>query len=212
MDFEQAIQARHSVRKFTAQPVATKDLKAILADAQLAPSWVNSQPYHVHVVTGKTLERVRAKQATLDQAGTKGTPDVPLMSRQKWSAQAQANMAAWSQGLGAAGPEMAGNAAQLYHAPVVLYLTLPTDYSEWSLYDLGAFGNSLVLSASSRGIASMTAYQFIKYPAMLRQEVGIPTEEKIIIGIGLGYRDDTALVNTIKSTRMALDEITTWHD
>ncbi|CAM3262252.1 nitroreductase [Lactiplantibacillus plajomi] len=212
MEFQQAIQSRHSVRKFTDQPVTPATVKAILTDAQQAPSWVNSQPYHVHVAMGKSLERVRQQQADLEQAGMTGTPDVPLMSRKQWSPQAQANMAAWSQNLGAAGNEMAANAAQLYHAPVVLYLTLPAGYSDWSLYDLGAFGNSIVLSASSRGLASMTAYQFIKYPKMLRQQLVIPDDEKIIIGIGLGYRDDAALVNTIKATRMPLTDILSVHD
>lgn len=212
MDFEETIHARRSVRKFTAQPIPQTTLTAILTAAQQAPSWVNSQPYHIHLVTGATLANVRAQQATLDQAGTKGTPDLPLLSRKEWSSQAQANMASWTAHLGDAGQEMAPSAAYLYNAPVVLYLTLPKGYSNWSLYDLGALGNSLVLAATAQGLGSMTAYQFIKYPAMLRQQTGIPADEDIIMGIGLGYRDDAALVNTIKSDRMKLADILTVHD
>ncbi|KRM83005.1 hypothetical protein FC35_GL001029 [Limosilactobacillus coleohominis DSM 14060] len=57
----------------------------------------------------------------------------------------------------------------------------------------------------------MTAYQFIKYPDMLRKELNIADDEEIIIGIGLGYSDDSVLVNTIKSNRMDLDDILTIH-
>lgn len=209
MEFEQTIKNRHSVRKFTDQKVSLAVVEEILTDAQLAPSWVNSQPYRIHVAVGATLEKIRAHQVQLDHAGAKGAPDLPLMSRKLWSPQGQQNMAAWTAGLGEAGKLMADNAAQLYNAQVVLYLTLPKGYSEWSLYDLGALGNMIVLGATARGIGSMTAYQFIKYPQMLRQNVSINDDEDIIMGIGLGYRDDGALVNTIKSTRMKLNNILT---
>ncbi len=212
LTIEQALHQRHSVRQFTDQPVPLATVREILAAAQLAPSWVNSQPYQIHLAMGAPLERVRQQQAAQEAAGKAGTPDLPVMSRQDWSAQAQRNMADWSAGLGDAGQAMGATAAQLYHAPVVLYLTLPKGYSNWSLYDLGSLGNSIVLAATDRGLASMTAYQFIKYPQMLRRELAIPADEDIIVGIGLGYRDDQALVNTIRATRMPLDEILTVHD
>lgn len=211
MEFEQVLQNRHSVRKFTDQAVPLADLQKIIRDAQLAPSWVNSQPYHVHLVVGEALERVRHEQFVLEQKRVKGHSDVPVMSRQKWSKQAQTNMAAWTQGLGEAAEMMGPSAAKLYNAQAVIYLTLPKGYSAWSLYDLGSFGNDIVLGASDRGIASMTAYQFVKYPKMLRQQLNISDEEDIIIGIGLGYRDEAAVVNRITSSRVDLDQILTVH-
>lgn len=211
MEFEQALKNRHSVRQFTDQTVSLDTLRQIIADAQLAPSWVNSQPYHVHLALGAALTRVRQAQAQLEAAGTKGHSDVPVMSRKDWSSAAQQNMAAWTRGLGELASEMGPAAAQLYNAQAVLYLTLPKGYSAWSLYDLGAFGNDIVLGASNCGIASMTAYQLVKYPGMLRRQLGIPDDEDIIIGIGLGYRDDSATVNKITSTRMSLDKVLSVH-
>ncbi|WP_158610665.1 nitroreductase [Lactiplantibacillus garii] len=213
MDLTQAIKNRHSVRQFTDEKVPLATIKAILQDAQLAPSWVNSQPYQVHLLMGDALEAVRTAQAQLEKAGTKGTPDVPVMGRQHWSPQAQRNMAAWTAGLGNAAPLMAPAAAQLYHAPAILYLTLPTGYSDWSLYDLGAFGESILLGASARGLATMTAYQLIKYPQLLRQHLNISAAQQIIIGIAIGKEDPAAAVNTqIKTTRMPLDAILTVHE
>ena len=91
----------------------------------------------------------------------------------------------------------------------MVYLTLPKGYSPWFLYDLGAFGENIILGASDQGIASMTAYQFVKYPQMLRQQPAISDQEDIIIGIGLGYRDTTAMVNQITASRMDLNKILT---
>lgn len=53
----------------------------------------------------------------------------------------------------------------------------------------------------------MTAYQFVKYPEMLHQELEIPKDEKIIVGIGLGYRDEDTKVNEIRSSRNRLEEV-----
>ncbi|HJF54268.1 MAG TPA: nitroreductase [Limosilactobacillus coleohominis] len=211
MDFEQVIKNRRSTRQFTDQKIALETIKKVLQEAQLAPSWVNSQPYHIHLAMGDSLEKVRAQQEKFDNSGAKGNPDLPMMSRKDWPTQAQANMAEWTNGLGAAGKEMGPASAKLYNAQAILYLTLPKGYSLWSLYDLGSFGNSIVLAATNQELASMTAYQFIKYPEMLRKELNIADDEEIIIGIGLGYPDDSALINTIKSNRMDLDDILTIH-
>lgn len=211
MEFEKVINGRQSTRQFTDQKVPLNVIKAILKDAQQAPSWVNSQPYHVHLAIGDALEAVRDQQEQLDNSGATGTPDLPMKSRKEWSAQAQDNMAEWTNHLGDGGKEMGPAAAKLYNAQAIIYLTLPKNYSLWSLYDLGSFGNSIVLGATDKGIGSMTAYQFIKYPQMLRERLNISDDEKIIIGIGLGYRDQAALVNSISSTRMPLDKILTIH-
>lgn len=209
MEFKQTLQNRHSVRMFTNQKIDLDTIQDIIRQAQLAPSWVNSQPYHLYLVVGETLERVRKEQFQLEQNNVKGQSDVPVMPRNKWAKQAQSNMAEWTKGLGEAAKEMGPAATKLYNAQAVVYLTLPKGYSPWSLYDLGAFGENIILGASDRGIASMTAYQFVKYPQMLRQQLAISAQEDIIIGIGLGYRDTTAMVNQITASRMDLNKILT---
>lgn len=99
--------------------------------------------------------------------------------------------------------------AQLYNSPAILFMSLPKNYAGWSLYDLGAFDENIVLGVTTQGLASMTAYQLIKYPEVLRKELPISEDEDIIIGIALGYEDRDAVVNTISSTRISLDDILT---
>ena len=53
-----AVTGRRSVRRFLDQPVAIETVRQILADASRAPSGTNSQPWLVHVVTGKSRDRV----------------------------------------------------------------------------------------------------------------------------------------------------------
>lgn len=213
MKVTEAIQKRHSVRQFTTEKIPLATLKDIIKAAQLAPSWVNSQPYQVHLLIGDALEAVRQAQGELEHKGVQGNPDVPVMSRKDWAPQAQQNMAEWTHGLGDAGQLMGPAAAELYQAQAVIYLTLPTGYSPWSLYDLGAFGDNLILEATAHGWGSMTAYQLIKYPQLLRQQLQIPTDQQIIIGIALGREATDAPINRlIKAKRMPLESILTVHD
>lgn len=208
MELNEAMKARHSVRRFTDQKVDLVTIKDILKEAQSAPSWVNSQPYKIYLATGASLERIRQQYEQLSQKGEKGNPDLHVMSRKLWSKQGRENMATWTTGLSQEqSAAMGEESARLYNAPAILFMTLPKGYSGWSLYDLGAFDENIVLGATDRGIGSMTAYQLIKYPAVLRKELAIPADEDIIIGIALGYEDRDAVVNSIESTRMNLDDI-----
>ncbi|WKB35818.1 nitroreductase family protein [Terrilactibacillus sp. S3-3] len=51
---------RHTVRMYTDQPVPKDVLFKVLADAQKAPSWANSQPWEVYVAVGEPLARLKA--------------------------------------------------------------------------------------------------------------------------------------------------------
>ena len=62
----------------------------------------------------------------------------------------------------------------LFNSPAIVYLALPKDYTGYSLYDLGGFGMSLMLAATELGIDSIPAYELIKYPYILRDNLPIP--------------------------------------
>src|SRR5690554_5042975 len=59
MKLDQVIQERRSIRGFTNQPVPKDLLEEIIELANRAPSSMNTQPWHLHVLTGVPLEQVR---------------------------------------------------------------------------------------------------------------------------------------------------------
>ena len=65
--------------------------------------------------------------------------------------------------------------------------------------------------AANAGVDSMPAYEIAKYPAAVRQLVGIPEDEAVVMGIALGYRS-AARVNDFQSTRQPLDAVLTVRD
>ena len=60
MEFETLVQTRKSVRGFKKQPVSRATVEEIIEVAKRAPSSMNTQPWHVHVLTGSPLEEVRS--------------------------------------------------------------------------------------------------------------------------------------------------------
>ncbi len=69
MDFETLVQTRKSVRGFTKEPVARTVIEDIIEVAKRAPSSMNTQPWHVHVLTGEPLERTAPPQHGGDDRG-----------------------------------------------------------------------------------------------------------------------------------------------
>jgi nitroreductase len=218
METAKAISERKSTRAFlTNREVPKETVQELLNLAKQAPSWVNSQPEHVYAVSGKKLAELRKAYKAASQAGKKGAPDIPVKSRAEWAEQGRSNMKEWNDNLpkvlGENWSEIMGEHSDaLYNVPNLLILTLPKGYSDWSLYDLGAFGQNFITAATDKGLATMTAYQFIKYPKILRKVLNIPDDEVVIIGIGLGYADQNDQMNKITSTRMPLEEFVTFEN
>lgn len=215
MDVEEAIKKRHATRLFLAdKPVKKAIVQEIITLAQQAPSWVDSQPWRVYVATGKTLAALKKQHLANVQAGKKSNPDWLTMHRQDWAAFPRANMARQS-----ADSSNMWQAADFNHdevetalfdAPAVCYLTIPKKTPLWSVYDLGAFGQTLMLAAEGKGISSLAAYEFVKYPDSVRKILGITPDEILGIGIALGYEDTNNAVNAFRSHRVATNEILTF--
>lgn len=210
MEFDQLIQARHSVRDFKAQPVSESDLRTIISQAQMSPSWVNSQPWHVYVANGETATQIRTAYANGAADGIKGHPDLPLTHRTDWSATAQANMANFATERDAMGigETFVNSETEVFKAPTLVFLTIAKPSNPWSLYDLGLFSQSLMLASKNLGIDSIPAYNIVRYPDVLREIMAIPADQVIVMGIALGYATDNP-INTFQPQRQAVDDVMT---
>ena len=76
MDFETLVQTRKSVRGFTREPVARTVIEDIIEVAKRAPSSMNTQPWHIHVLTGEPLEELRRRNMEEMVAGAKAKRDI----------------------------------------------------------------------------------------------------------------------------------------
>ena len=67
--FLNIVSNRRSMRDFKPDPVPQDIIASVFGGAQRAPSNCNIQPWFVHVVTGETLEQLRAELPAKFAAG-----------------------------------------------------------------------------------------------------------------------------------------------
>jgi len=191
--------------------VSEDTLREIVKIAGRSPSWENSQPWNVYIATGETLEKIREEWIDENDKKIKGSADMNLGHRTNFSERGQKNMADFMDAIGKFDDDEDlenFNHVQhiLFNSPAVVYLTLPKNHTQWSIYDLGGFGMSLMLVATDLGIDSIPAYELVKYPYILRDNLPIPEDEDVIMGIVLGYESEEH-INEYEFPRLDLDEI-----
>lgn len=213
MEFTKLIEERHSVRHFAGKKIDEAILKEIAGVAAKTPSWENNQPWNVYIATEESLQKIAAVWKEKYAAGIKGYADMPAGHRSDYSERSQRNMAAFMEDCEKKTDDkelqyFLKQNEMLFQAPAVAYLTLQKGFTGWAVYDLGAFGMNFMLAAKNLGIDSIPAYEFVKYPDELRKIIGIPENEDIIIGIGLGYPESDYL-NDYRADRMETDKFLT---
>lgn len=216
MEFTETVLNRHSTRDFKEQPVPEEDLKAIISTAKMTPSWANDQIWRVVIATGKTLDEIKRRHYHAVITGARAGSEFSPLHRGAMGEQGRKNVRTWSRDLGnflgAASGEMAKDSANLFNAAAVAYLLIPTPSSLWSAYDLGAFGQTLMLAATDRGIDSIPAAEFVQYPQDLHEILGVGSNYQFGMGIGLGYKKEDALINDFRSRRMDTNDFLTIKD
>lgn len=211
MQTSDAIRRRKSVRSFTSESINSDILTNIIEEAQRAPSWANSQPWSVYIAMGDTLKLIKKTYNDRLLAGKRGQADFETVHRNSWSWPTRQNMQHWNNQLSSVlENDPAGymhSAKTLYNAPAIIYLVLDERPTSWSIYDLGSFSQTLMLSATDHGLQTMPAYELIKYPDVLRNTLSIPDNMTVAMGIAIGHEDKTALINNLYTDRVPVNSI-----
>ena len=72
---------------------------------------------------------------------------------------------------------------------------------------IGLFVQTVCLAAQGYGVDSIIAGAFITHQDVLGRELEIPANLNIITGIGLGYPNPDAVINTYRSPRRPIQEV-----
>lgn len=211
MEFKDVLTREHATRKFTDQRVSEKTVRKVIEEAQRTPSLLNSQPWRIYVAEGEVAKTIRKEHEEKTLANEEPHEEFDSLLNVEWDTFPSKNMATMSETLeyflrGEA-DDFDQAQLKLFNAPVIVFLTIPKQSPAWSIFDLGGFSQTLMLAANNRGLSTMPAHAFVKYPEVIRKYLDIPEDETIGIGIGLGYPNKKATINNYKSKRVPLDEI-----
>jgi len=209
MNVETAIRDRKSVRAFKKDPVAVDLVRSVLDLSLLAPSWGNTQPWEIFVVTGRKLALLKELFVKKFEADEPTNPDFPLPREwpERCSRRYKDLGKALFERLGMDRHDRARRKEHYVHmfegfgAPVFVYLCLDRGLGIWSMLDAGIFIQTLCLTAISKGLGSCILAHLVLYPDVVRKELLISDSKNVVMGIALGYPDESADINASRSPR-----------
>lgn len=211
MEFSELIKARKSIRGYQQKTVPREVIEEILSVAKWSPSSMNTQPWHVHVVTGEPLERIRRGNTDNMVKGVPPKRDFPMKEAYEGiHRKRQVDIAIQlfdAMGIARDDKERRTDwvmrGFRQFDAPVSLVLTYDKylEPAAISQFNLGALSHAIVLAAWERGLGTVINGQGIMQSAVVREHAGIPDDQNIMICIALGYPDEDFVANSVKSVR-----------
>lgn len=218
MELEQAMQGRRSIRGFLEKPVPKDLLEEIIALANRAPSSMNTQPWHLHVLTGAPLEAVRQGNTERMLAGIPPSREIEDYAAYDGAHRARqieiAVQLFQAMGIERHDAERRQDwvmrGFRQFDAPVSVVVCFDRDLLNNTIahFDTGAMTYGLVLAAWAKGLGAVINGQGIMQSPVVREVAQIPDDQVILTCVALGWPDDTFEANAVVSRRRPVENVT----
>lgn len=206
---EEAVRTRHSVRDYLSKPIEPKVLEDLFANALRSPSWKNSQPWKVHILSGEKRNRMAELLIERAKKTEPASPDTTWPSG--FPSEAKKRMFDLGMKLyGVAGIERKDKEArdqfmlrnfEFFGAPTAVFITTEFELNFYIALDIGCFLSTLMLLARGYGLGSVPQAALSAFPEVVRGELGLSDSEKLVCGLSLGYPKPDSDLNTFHTPR-----------
>ncbi len=216
---DQLVRSRRATRAFLTEEVPAETIEAVFELANHAPSNSNTQPWHVEVVSGAARERLAAAIAAAGEAGEVSLDfpysedmyqDVLRDRRRDFGAHLYRTL-----GIDRDDAELLDvynrRSLRFYGAPHVAMIFAPSTAEARIAADVGIYLQTLLLAMTAHGIASCPQGLLSFYADTVRNELGVDSGRRLLVGVAFGYADDAAPVNGLRVPRADLTETTRFH-
>ena len=221
MEYHEVINGRRSTRGFLEKPVSMEVLKEVIELAVRAPSSMNTQPWHFHIVTGEVLDNIRRENTKRNVEGVPPSREIksPLGYEGKHRERQIEIAIQLFQEMGIERDDKEGRQDWVLRgfrqcdAPVAIIVTFDEELKEddISKFDCGAAVNGLVNAGWSKGLGAVINSQGIMQSPVVREYAKIPDNQIIMICVAMGYPDESFPANKVVSNRRSVDEVATFH-
>src|SRR5262249_6745524 len=193
--------SRRSVRGFTDQPVPREALERVLSAAAWSPSGSDLQPWHIFVVTGARLAKLKKVATERVAAGVPWAEREYAMSppalkspyaarrpalakerygalgiaREDWEARQRAAIGNWD----------------CFGAPAALFCYIDRDLGLPQWADLGMYLQTVMLLLRAEGLHSCPQMAWSQVRKTVAEFVSPPAELILFCGMSIGYEDET---------------------
>lgn len=218
----EAVAQRRSIRAFSDQPVDLALLRTLIERAGRAPSGGNLQPWHIHIVSGEAMTRLKtlmtARVAEVPMGEGADYAIYPPDLAEQFNDRRKGVGAAMYDALGIKRGDRARRQAvfaenfQFFGAPVGLFCTVERDHGppQWS--DCGMFLQTLMLLLVEAGLDSCAQEAWALWPKTVGGFLGLPDSQMLFTGMAIGYRDAGAGVNNWPVPRVGIEAFATFHE
>lgn len=218
--FAELLDRRYSCRGFRPDPVPHAMIERMLTMAQRSPSWCNTQPWHVTVLSGAAARRFSKGITDWAVGGAKVTTDLPFpeayegkyLERRRESGFLLYDSVGIQKGDRAASARQALENFRLFGAPHVAIITTDRKLGTYGAIDCGVYVSNFALAATSLGLASIPQAAFAHHADFVRQHLDIPEDRLVVCGMSFGYEDTTHPANGFRTRRASADEVATFID
>jgi nitroreductase len=216
MDLLQAMKERRSTRAFLDKPVEREALERLLFLATQAPSAINLQPWEFVVVSGMEkkrlsrllVKRMKERNISCGPGAKKPLPE-HFVERQRGLLECLLpNL-----------PEdtrfdefINEGSCNFYGAPTAIIITLDKAFSSARLTDIGIAVGYLVLAGHAMGLGTCPIGIITAFDDDIREQLNIPDEKQVVIGIAVGYRKESSPLNKARSERVPTRDVVKWRE
>ncbi len=215
-----AIRTRHSVREFEDRAIPESALRELLEDALRAPSWKNSQPWQLHVLTGAKKTDLAQKLVAAASGAATPRPDTAWL--ESYPNDARKRMFDLGmQVYGVAGIDRKDKAArdafmlrnfEFFGAPAAIFITTKFELNFFVGLDIGCLLESILLLARAQGLGTCPQAALGAFPDVVRSELGLGQEHHVVCGLSIGYPKAESELNRFHAPRESFESLVKFYD
>jgi nitroreductase len=216
MNVSDAVLSRSSIRAFTKKPVKQSLIKELLEKSSRAANGGNLQPWKIYVINKKSM-----KNFLIFQKNFQGI-EVPAYDIYPPSLKEPYRTSRFELGeqmydlLGIAREDQKSRIEQVmknfefFGAPAAIFCFVDKQMGppQWS--DLGMFLQTFMLLATESGVDTCAQEAWSMKHESVSSFVNANPEELLFCGVAIGYRDNKAQINKLRSERRPLKEWATF--
>lgn len=209
---------RRSCRGFLPKPVTEPLIRDVLNIARHTASWCNTQPWHMIITREHSTDAFR--EALMAHVLAKPTPKPDYAFPTKYASpylerRQEAGFGLYKTVGVARGDREARNRQALenfrfFGAPHVLIISAPEDLGPYAAVDCGGMVNAVLTAFEAYGLGAIAQAALAIHSPFLRDYFNLPEKQKIVCGISFGYADPDAPANQLRTSRMEVDQFTTF--
>jgi nitroreductase len=212
MKVSDAVQSRSSIRSFLNSPVSDELLKRLLQQSARSPSGGNLQPWKVYVLNGKSMENFLAFQVSWSEQETAAYDIYPPSLKEPYRSsrfevgEQMYNLLGITRENKAARINQVMENFKFFGAPAAIFCYVDREMGppQWS--DLGMFLQTFMLLAQEAGLDTCAQEAWAMKHESVSSFLQAEESDMLFCGMAIGYKDQDATINQLKTTRRSSDE------